>query len=398
MRRILVSAYACEPNVGSEPGVGWDWVTRLSNEFEEVHVVTRSGDRQIGSDGKKYVRNSRDHIESQLSKRTSTDHIHFHYFDLPDMISNLERTMIGDIINIYLWEVMVFFFLLRRFTRREFDKVQKVTIVSHRYPSFVWYFGREYTHGPIAGGERFPVRLLAVFSWKNRIKELVRLVFQFAPFFDPLIWLTYWKADRIIAVTPETRSVLPVPFRKKCLVQQAVSAESMEWENTHRMVPVIKPGEPLKLLYAGRILEWKGVMLILRALKQIHIPYELNVVGDGPDLARIRTYAKSHSLKVNFPGFIERNTLIHYYQTSDLFLFPSLRDSGGFVVLEAQANGLPVLALDLGGPAMNLDENTGILIEVQEQSVEQIVSRIAERIDAFYDLLLNRELKEETIN
>ena len=53
MKKVLVSAYACEPNVGSEPGVGWNWVLKMAQQYEEVHVVTRTGDRQIDKNGNK---------------------------------------------------------------------------------------------------------------------------------------------------------------------------------------------------------------------------------------------------------------------------------------------------------------------------------------------------------
>lgn len=385
MKKALISAYACEPNVGSEPGVGWYWVKKSAAAFEEVHVVTRSGDRQINADGKKYVRDSKRHIEEEMNRADLPGDVTFHYFDLPDFISRFERTTIGDIINIYLWEIFVFFFLLRRFPRRGFDLARKVTIVSHRYPSFIWFFSKKYVHGPIAGGERFPLTLLGIFSIKNRIKECIRLVFQYAPSLDPLIWWTYYKADKILVVTDETRTILPSLFQHKCTVQQAIAKEEFGWKHQEPRLTRQSEGGPLRLLYVGRLLEWKGIMLALRALRKVNIPYQFDIIGDGPARRVCEQYADSHGLSVNFLGFIPRNELPYYYQNSELFLFPSLRDSGGFVVLEAQANGLPVLTMDLGGPPLNLNRESGILIPVTGHSLAHITSEIAREIELFHN-------------
>lgn len=389
MKRALISAYACEPHVGSEPGVGWHWVRETAASFEEVHVVTRSGDRQLDSDGRKYVRDSKGNIEKEMSQIDLSGRVTFHYFDLPDFISRFERTTIGDIVNIYLWEIFVFFFLLRKFPRHGFDIAQKVTIVSHRYPSFVWYFGKIYIHGPIAGGERFPLNLLPIFSPKSRLKEYVRMLFQHTPSLDPLIWWTYYMADKILVVTDETRTILPSPFRHKCTVQQAISTEELGWKKTTAVTSELIPGSPIRLLYVGRLLEWKGIMLAFMALKKLNIPYQLDIIGQGPAKDFLEQYAGSNGLQVNFRGFIPRNELPAHYQKSQLFVFPSLRDSGGFVVLEAQSNGLPVLTLDLGGPAMNLDPEKGILVPVEGCSLTQITDRIAREITSVHHELLS---------
>lgn len=383
--RILVSAYACEPHVGSEPGVGWNWVTHIAKTYKEVHVVTRTGDRYRDKDGRLNVRDSKSNLEAELARMKNTDHIHFHYYDLPTWISNLERSLMGDMINIYLWEVMAFFFMLKRFRKGEFDWVQKVTIVSHRFPGFAWFFGKKYIHGPIAGGERYPLRLLKLFSFKGRLKELMRFFFQGTPFFDPLVWLTYAKSHQIIAVTNETRSIIPSAFRHKCIVQQAVSADGFigapalpERNRTE--------GESLKLLFVGRMLEWKGIMLTLKSLVHLKgkIPFEMNMIGAGADQPMFEAFVKEHDLPVRFLGFIPQKDLPDYYESHDLFMFPSLRDSGGFVVLEAQASGLPVLTLDLGGPFLNVDPTTGVVIEVENKSVESLTQTIADRVHDFY--------------
>ena len=65
--KVLVSAYACEPDKGSEPGVGWNWAKQIAH-FHEVWVVTRT--------------NNRPAIEERIEKNPDPN-LHFIYVDLP---------------------------------------------------------------------------------------------------------------------------------------------------------------------------------------------------------------------------------------------------------------------------------------------------------------------------
>lgn len=383
---ILVSAYACEPGVGSEPGVGWNWVNKLAAQYEEVHVVTRTGDRFIDQDGVKKVRDSKAAIEAAVAQKPFANKVVFHYYDLPAFIANQERTLWGDMLNVYLWELMVFFFLKKRFRKNQFDLAQKVTIVSHRFPSFAWYFAKEYIHGPIAGGERFPLAMLPLFSFKNRLKELARFFFAQTPKLDPFVRRSQKKANKIIAVTPESKSILPKSVQDRCIVQQAVSLDEDNDFADRSVVYNRNPKGPLKLLFVGRLLEWKGLGIALQAVAQLQqeIKIEFNIAGSGADGERFKAYAREHNLPVNFLGQVARDRLAELYSSHDLFVFPSLRDSGGFVILEAKAYQLPCLVLQLGGPAMHCEAGKDIIVPVEGKKLSQIIGEVAQSIRAFY--------------
>ena len=71
--RVLISAYACEPNKGSEPGVGWNWALQMA-KMDEVYVITRSNNRKV--------------IETFLQKHP-VEHLHFYYHDCAKTDLNL---------------------------------------------------------------------------------------------------------------------------------------------------------------------------------------------------------------------------------------------------------------------------------------------------------------------
>ena len=73
----------------------------------------------------------------------------------------------------------------------------------------------------------------------------------------------------------------------------------------------------------------------------------LVIVGDGPDIKRLQSVSKSHlpDKKIIFAGFISNEEKPLYYQMANIFLFSSLTDTQGIVILEAMASGLPIVAL-----------------------------------------------------
>ena len=101
------------------------------------------------------------------------------------------------------------------------------------------------------------------------------------------------------------------------------------------------------LLYVGRISKEKDVGVFLDAF--VNSPFNLRIVGDGPDLPKLkRKYAKYSN--VIFVGEKTGDSLVSEYQSADIFVFPSKSDTFGIVQLEAMACGLPVAAFDVTGP------------------------------------------------
>lgn len=356
---ILLGMYACEPNKGSEPEVGWRWMIESAKKFDNVVVVTRA--------------NNKDNIEKEFSK-LEIKNVKFEYFDLPKWLSFWKKGGRGVQLYAYLWEISIFFFLLKKYKKNEFDIAQRVTFVTYRFPSFIWYFSKKFIFGPIAGGERFPLDFLKIFSFKGKIKEIIRMIIQRISLFDPFVLLTFYKADEIIAVTEDTKTILPKFFQDKVIIKPAISIDIKDFNVDVSQRLARKQGEPLKLLYIGRLIEWKGIMLTLMALKDIEkSKYVFDIVGEGNDIDIFKEYIETHNLNVHFLGQKNRQELSTFYLSNDLFVFPSLHDSGGMVILEAKAHGLPVLVSSFGGPQMFIDKYDFLL---KEKEVKKIISEL----------------------
>lgn len=124
----------------------------------------------------------------------------------------------------------------------------------------------------------------------------------------------------------------------------------------------------VRALYVGRVSVEKGLPLITEVWPRVAsdlssrgIRARLAVVGDGP--YRSRMHAKLENHATDFLGFRHGDELAAIYASSDLFVFPSVTDTLGQVVIEAQASGVPVLVTDQGGPrSVIVEGETGLVI------------------------------------
>jgi glycosyltransferase involved in cell wall biosynthesis len=124
-----------------------------------------------------------------------------------------------------------------------------------------------------------------------------------------------------------------------------------------------KPDTPV-LLYVGRVSKEKNLPLLAEAFLELHrqgSPAKLVIVGDGPYRSDMETLLTGTN--VHFTGVLRGPELSAAFASGDLFVFPSVTDTFGRVIIEAQASGLPVLVSNQGGPrdAM-LPERTGRIV------------------------------------
>ncbi len=135
-----------------------------------------------------------------------------------------------------------------------------------------------------------------------------------------------------------------------------------------------------RIASAGNLIAWKGVEFGLRAFALVlrEFPHaEYWVIGDGPERARLAALTEELNIAgcVRFLGALPRRSALEKLAGSDVLLLPSLHDSGGCICTEAMAIGRPVVCLDLGGPALQVTERTGI--RVPAITPAQVVSDLA---------------------
>jgi glycosyltransferase involved in cell wall biosynthesis/predicted metal-dependent phosphoesterase TrpH len=169
----------------------------------------------------------------------------------------------------------------------------------------------------------------------------------------------------------------PSPASDRTLAAIGVAPEKVaRWDrgvDTARFDPALRTrsaqGETIDVLYAGRVTREKGAdplaETFLRAREQ-DPRLRLVLVGGGPEEQRLRERVGEHA---EFRGWLDGIELARAYADADVFLFPSRTDTFGQVVLEAQASGLPVIAVAEGGPLSLIEHRCSGLLCVPEARV-----------------------------
>ena len=377
MSRILLSAYACEPGKGSEPEVGWLWATELTDAGHEVWVITREANRtaiEVGTAGRLRPR------------------LHFVYYDLPSWSRRWKRGARGVHLYYALWQWGAYR-QARRLTREIcFDCVHHVTFVGLRAPSFMGLLGLPFFLGPVSGGEGIPRRLRMGMKPVAQWRELMRDAANRLIHADPIMRSSFRRAERIFLATRESLRLVPAAFQQKCTVQLGIglSREYLGWTGP-------KPNSAateLRLLYVGRLLEWKGLDLGIHAVRRLRdrgVRVRFTIVGDGPAREGLRQLTAELGVdeEVHWTAWLPRDQLHESYYEHDALLFPSLRDSGGMVVLEAMAHGLPVVCTDRGGPAVIVNRRCGRVVSTLEQTKDGVIGGL---VEALYELNCDRTL------
>jgi glycosyltransferase involved in cell wall biosynthesis len=359
--KILMSAYSCEPGKGSERGVGWNVVREVANHHE-IWVLTRPDE-------------SKEAIEAELAIRP-VPNLHFVYFTLPFWQDSLRWGQSGAIqLHYYFWQIQAYFVGKKLHQEINFDAIHHVTFVKYSCPSFLSLLPVPFVWGPVGGGESAPWAFWSDFNWKNKLYEVARLVSRSIGELDIFTRMTAQRSAIAYATTVDTAdrvSKLKAPWVK---IYSAIGLLPEEMEQLAQCPP--PPNAPVRFISIARLLHWKGLHLGLRAFAEANLSTaEYWILGEGAEMQRLKDLALNLGIahQVKFFGLLPREEVLTKLGDCSVLVHPSLHDSGAGVCLEAMAAGRPVICLDLGGPAAQVNPETGIKVSASNpaQSVNEL--------------------------
>jgi glycosyltransferase involved in cell wall biosynthesis len=332
--------------------------------YHEVWVITRV--------------NNRAPIEKSLAKEPLPN-VHWVYFDLPRWGRLWKKGELGLHLYYYLWQIGAYFVARKLHRCIRFNLVHHVTFGNYWMPSFLVLLPVPFVWGPVGGGESAPRSFWHSFSLRGKAHELLRDHARFLAEFDPFVKQTARQAALGIATTEESATRLRRLGCRKVMVLSSVGLSRDEIVQLGGFAA--RQSNPFRLVSIGNLLHWKGFELSLRGFARFQSRFpatEYWIFGDGPERNRLRKLAQALGVagSVTFWGAIPRRQVLEKLAECDVLLHPSLHDSGGWVCLEAMAAGRPVVCLDLGGPALQVTEDTGI--KVPATLPEQVVEDLAE--------------------
>ncbi len=346
--RVLLSAYACEPGEGSEPGVGWNWVCEVAR-YCDVWVLTRA--------------NNRPAIERALDEE-HLRRVSWVYFDLPRWLCFWKKGQRGIHLYYYLWQIGAFFLAKKLHAKHRFDVVHHVTFVTYWKPSLLCLLPPPFVWGPVGGADRTPAPFLKTLSFRGKLYELLRNAALSLGELDPLVRLTARKAALALPCTAQTRRRL-VRLGARSVhepVQLALSAAEIA-----RLRANSPPPPPFRFVSVGRLIPLKGLHIALSAFAaaQADLPQaQYWIIGDGPERKRLEALCDELHIaqKVKFWGRVPRDKVLELLPQCHALVHPSFHESSPTVSLEAMAAGLPVICFDIAGLSLQVTEQTGFKI------------------------------------
>lgn len=350
--RVLMSAYACEPHKGSEPEVGWQWALQMAR-FHDMTVLTRANNRAA--------------IERELETLRGKQPLpEFIYHDESPFLLEVKRNFSALKLYYILWQRSAHALIGELHKAKPFDLFHHVTFAAFRYPSAIWGHGAPCVWGPVGGIESIPLRLLPWFHFRSLVREMARDVhnlIQAAPF--------HILPKRAAATTLTLASTLEMQrafgrlgFQSRLMPAIGLHTETMPYQ------PRAAHNGSLRFLFVGNIITLKGIDLALHALKQSQTDATFTLIGDGDYLPAARKLAERLGLerRVEFRGRVPRADVLKLYPQFDVFVFPSLHDTGGYALIEAMFNELPAVCLDCGGPAIAVRDGCGVRVPLSSRA------------------------------
>lgn len=347
--KIFVSAYACEPGLGSEIGVGWHWVLEMAKYFE-LWVLTRESNRHT--------------IEPWVTDHPEYATIHFVYYDLPRWARRWKKGLRGVRTYYNLWQTLTNGIVRR--TMREND----IHIFHHlTYGNALWkvsaYGQRQFfVWGPVGGLETIPAEYSQHYDTRSRLLERVRRTVARLARLNPGMRSRCRHADLILCKTEITRQALPACAQGKAILFTDVATEP---QTTAPATSPTPESPRTEFITIGRMDAWRGFDLVTEALAEVakqRPEVHLTIVGKGPDTPRLKGLIARLGLeqRVTLTGGVPMEEYRRLMTRSDVVVNAALKEGAVTVSFDAMAMGKPLICLDTTGYTRYFGGDHAILI------------------------------------
>lgn len=372
MMQILINAYAVNPDWGSEPGMGWNWIIHLAAHCK-LHVITEG--------------EWRENIERELLQLPHRENIVFHY--LP--VSGRIRRMCWDQGD---WR---FYYHYRKWQKRalaladqimeenRIDLIHQLNMIGFREPGLLWKIkGMPYVWGPVGGMENVPPAYARSAGWRQRLFVLVKnAVNSCQSRWQPNVRRAAARADVLIAAVDGVKKRLEKLHGKRVLLlnetgcKVSLSPSSFPREE-----------EKFRLLWVGKadFRKQLGLAVSTVSLLKDCAGLQLHVCGVDPSGDGKRFVQQAKKTGVDhmcvWHGVVAHPEVLEMMRRSDLFFFTSIMEATSTVIVEALMSRLPVLCFDTCGMGIIIDDTVGCKIPVSDPG--RSARDFAERIRFFF--------------
>ena len=370
--RVLLIAEAANPEWTSVPLVGWSHAMAL-RELVDGHIVTQVRNRES------FLRAGL--VENKDFTSIDSERVARPMWKLASLLRGGNQagwTTLQAIapISYYYFERLVWQQFAAQIKSHNFDVVHRLTPLSPTTPSLLAEkcarAGVPFVLGPLNGGVPWPKcfepERRAEKEWLAPLRAAYKLL--------PGYRSTLKFSAAIIAGSRDTMRQIPAAFAAKThyLPENAIDPSRFSPPRARQSAV------PLKLLFVGRLVPYKGADMAIEAAEPLLADgrAELTIVGDGPQRPALEQLAarSARPTAIRFVGAVPHHQVAEHFTSADALLFPSIREFGGGVVLEAMATGAVPIVVDYGGPGELVSDDTGFRVPIGTR--KEIVARLSE--------------------
>jgi len=354
---VLVSAFACGPNWGSEIGMAWNWVINLA-QYCQLTVITEKGFQKD--------------IETVLPSLKLKYQPKFHFIDIGEAARQRFWNQ-GDwrfYSDYRKWQWQAYQLAETLIKGEKFDLVHQLNMIGYREPGFLWKLPLPFIWGPIGGHAQMPWKFIPSLGWNSGFQYVLR---------NALNWIQMRTSVRVKKAIQRARILIAATGADQRAIKQVHGREAILINETgtypnesHRTCINWDKKRPLKLIWCGKFIALKELPIALHAIAQVFtkINIELHIVGTGS----LDKKWKCLAIKLNigkfchWHGHCPHDKALEIMASCDAMLFTSVQEGTPHVILEALGFGLPVICHDSCGHGEAVNEYSGIKIPVVSPS------------------------------
>lgn len=369
--KILINAYACSPNMGSEPGMAWNWCVHLAKHCE-LHIITEG--------------EFRDKIEEVMPKLPQGRNMHFYYNPVTDDIRRMCWNQ-GDwrFYKYYRkWQWKTYLMAKEICSKEKIEVLHQLNMIGFREPGYLWKLSEEtgikFVWGPVDAKDKFPLAYAQGAGLKTKL----------------ILWLkntiSCWQlkhSNRVRKAANTASAVISASSNSVKSFKKYMDIDSVLLNETgcsSAEVPIRKPMDKktFDILWVGKMDFRKQLGLALEAVATAYRhDIRLHIVGGGDNTQYKRQAELLGIMDIcEWHGSVSHDEVQRLMQMSDLFLFTSVAEGTPHVVMEAIANHLPVLCFDTCGQGDSVNERVGIKIPLSKP--RQSVCDFAKQLEYLY--------------
>lgn len=359
----LLQAYACSPYKGGEYAVSWGWVRHLDERLNDGDIL---------------------YVASLTLRKEDVVKYNLKHVVLLE-IKGLEKYGFLNYNSIFyrIWQCKAYKELRKK--KIEIDVIHIYSLSDYRQMG-IWYKHKKSfkIFGPVGGGQVTPKSLKEYDTKQGWIREMINFYINHNPFYINHLN----RFNKIYACNYETQRNIP-----KAVVLPDVPLNDRFFNLNIKEKK--EKNETIRLLFVGRLINKKGVLLFLDVIEQLDksMNFSVDIFGDGEqkNILEKSIYEKKLQNVVHMRGSVPYDEIEEAYINSDVFILPSLRESGGSVLVEAMAHKLPIVALDMAFARILNEKQCGLFIDVN-QSKDKIIKDMANLIE---QLIREPELRKK---